>query len=315
LVVLEMSDARFSPASEKRTQAILPELLWPCRFSTPRERQEMTRGALKKQRLLLGLAVSALSLRRGQTRSQGELAAFCDCQRTTIQWIEKKAIAKNAETVGSRVIVNYIVGDLFEIDLPKRGFGLIYADPPYANCRFKYARGNTSRQWGRNARADYMRDLISRMEYLRAPDGICAISMSSNELRLLHLFPSKARVFAWTKPYAPFRPGVFPCYAWEPVVAWGRFCNREEQKAAKKTPHDWLQLSPRVPRKGGHETPKPIEFGDWILAVTLGPRRDNVLELFAGTAPIARSAERQGLPATAVDLVDWSDPQRELSAA
>lgn len=54
----------------------------------------MTRGALKKQRLLLGLAVSALSLRPGQTRSLGELAAFCECSKGTILHIEQKAIAK-----------------------------------------------------------------------------------------------------------------------------------------------------------------------------------------------------------------------------
>lgn len=54
----------------------------------------MTRGARRKQRLLLGLAVSALSLRRGQTRSLGELAAFCDCSKGTILFIEQKAMRK-----------------------------------------------------------------------------------------------------------------------------------------------------------------------------------------------------------------------------
>lgn len=198
-------------------------------------------------------------------------------------------------------LFNFIQGDVFTADLPRRSFALVYADPPYAGCRFKYARQNNSRQWGRNARADFLRELIGRCEELRAEEGIAAISMASPELRLLHLFPSSHRVFPWCKPYAPHRPHVYPTYAWEPVVAWGKFCGREEQLATR-TPMDWLMLSPSVPKKGGHETPKPPEFATWVLNLTLGPRRGPVLELFAGTAPIATAAVDLGMPATAVDM-------------
>ncbi len=200
--------------------------------------------------------------------------------------------------------LTFLQEDVFTADRPQRHFSLIYADPPYAACRFKYARKNASRQWGRNARADFLRELISRCEELRAEDGMAAISMASPELRLLHLFPSNHRVFPWCKPYAPFRPHVWPCYAWEPVVAWGKFCGRQEQLASR-TPHDWLLLSPKVPKKGGHETPKPAPFAEWVVNLTLGPRRGPVLELFAGTAPVARHAVDLGMPATAVDLDDY----------
>lgn len=54
----------------------------------------MTRGARKKDRLLLGLAVSRLSLGPGQTRTYRELAAFCGCTHGTIQFIEQKALRK-----------------------------------------------------------------------------------------------------------------------------------------------------------------------------------------------------------------------------
>lgn len=198
---------------------------------------------------------------------------------------------------------------MFTVDLPKKSFTLVYADPPYANCRFKYARQNNSRQRGRDARADYLRELVARMESLRAPDGICALSAAVPELRLLYLFPSKARVAAWTKPYAPMRPGVWPCYAWEPVIIWGRFVNREEQRTAE-TPRDWWHHAPQRPKKDGHENPKPPAFGDWILNLTLGPRKGPVCELFAGTAPIGRAAGLRGIPSTCVDLVDWTEPVR-----
>lgn len=206
--------------------------------------------------------------------------------------------------------VDRIIADVFRADLPARHFALVYADPPYAGCRFKYARRNGSRQWGRNARADMMRELIAAIEQWRAPDGVGAVSMTSNEaLRLGHLFPTDARQLAWVKPWAPMRPHVWPCYAWEPVVVWGRLPGRNEQLASR-TPHDWLQCAPQVPEPGGHETPKPPAFAAWIIGQTLGPRVGPVLELFAGTAPIANQAAARGMPATAVDLVfpDSSPP-------
>ena len=201
--------------------------------------------------------------------------------------------------------VDVVLGDVFAVDLPSRSFVLVYADPPYAGCRTQYARRNNSRQWGRNARADFMRDLIARMEGLRAPDGVCAVSMATPELELLPLFPSKRRVFAWTKPSAAPRPGVWPTYSWEPVVAWGRFPGRDEQRAAGRTPLDSLHLSSRVPRTAGHETPKPLAFADWILDLTLGPRTGAVCELFAGTGPLARQSVVRGCTAITVDLHDY----------
>lgn len=207
--------------------------------------------------------------------------------------------------------MKFVLGDVFTADLPAHSFALVYADPPYAGCRFKYARRNGSRQWGRNARADFLRELIARMDSLRAADGVCALSMASPELRLLHLFPSDVRTMPWVKPYAPHRPHVWPTYAWEPLVVWGKMPGRKEQLESK-TPHDWLEASPKVPRKTNHETPKPEEFAAWVINMTLGPRRGPVLELFAGTCPVARMAEFLGCVATAVDLDDYRE-QIEIS--
>lgn len=202
--------------------------------------------------------------------------------------------------------MNFLQGDVFEVDLPRRGFDFIYADPPYAGCRFKYARQNNSRQWGKSARADFLRELIARMDWLRAPEGICGVSMSTGEaLKLGYLFPSNARQVAWVKPFAVFRPHVWPAYAWEPVVLWGKFPGRAEQLQSK-TPPDWFSCSPRVPSKGGHETPKPVEFATWILNQMAGPKRGRFLELFSGTGTVSREAERLGFQATAVDVTDYS---------
>lgn len=214
--------------------------------------------------------------------------------------------------------MTFIQGDVFSARIPGR-YDLVYADPPYANCRFKYARGNKSRQWGRNSRADFMRELIARMESLRSGDGMCALSMASTEWRLAPLFPTTARLVFWTKPYAPHRPGVLPTYATELIAIWGRTVNRREQKEAEKTPFDWFSLSPAVPRGGKeHENPKPEGFGEKILERTLGPRvkiaseagfRLKTLELFAGTAIVSREFESLGCDATAVDITQWFNLQ------
>jgi hypothetical protein len=42
----------------------------------------------------LGLAISALTLRYGQTRTYQEMADFCGCSRNAIQSIENKALRK-----------------------------------------------------------------------------------------------------------------------------------------------------------------------------------------------------------------------------
>lgn len=209
--------------------------------------------------------------------------------------------------------MRFIQGDVFEVELPRAHYALVYADPPYAGCRFKYARRNGSRQWGRNARADFMRELIARMEWLRRKDGICAVSMAVPELGLLPLFPSGWRVLVWAKPFAVFRPNVWPAYSWEPIVAWGKFPGRVEQLESK-TPHDWFQCSPRVPSKTNHETPKPEEFAERVINLTLGPRRGPVLELFCGTSPVALMAEHLGCEATTVDLDDYSPAQLRITA-
>lgn len=47
-----------------------------------------------KSNIDLGLAVSALSLKPGETRTQREIAAFCDCSYQRIQQIEWRALRK-----------------------------------------------------------------------------------------------------------------------------------------------------------------------------------------------------------------------------
>jgi hypothetical protein len=208
-------------------------------------------------------------------------------------------------------VIDFVQGDVFDVDLPAHGFTLVYADPPYANCRYKYARRNKSRQWGISARADFWRHLVARMEALRSPEGACAVSLATPELRLMSLFPSDARVCAWVKNWAQFRPGVWPTFAWEPLIVWGERAHWKRDGAVARikrpggVPFDWLELNPTPRRDRKHETPKPDGFGDWVLDLTLGNRTGRVCELFAGTGPIVHAAVKRGSVATAVDFDNY----------
>lgn len=48
----------------------------------------------KMERTMLGLAISALSLHPGQSRSQKELARYCECSPQAIAEIEHRAAKK-----------------------------------------------------------------------------------------------------------------------------------------------------------------------------------------------------------------------------
>src|SRR6185312_13080131 len=105
-----------------------------------------------------------------------------------------------------------------------------YADPPYVGQAKKHYRADP-----RCAEVDHDA-LIHHLE-LEYPDG-WALSASSPSLRLiLPLCPVDVRVAAWVKPFAIFKPGVNPAYAWEPVIWRG---GRQKRDRTEPTVRDWI---------------------------------------------------------------------------
>lgn len=152
-----------------------------------------------------------------------------------------------------------------------------YADPPYV--------GQAKRHYGKHP--DYAgevdhADLIARLvrEY---PDG-WALSCSSPSLGLLlPMCPDSARVGAWVKPFAAFKPNVNPAYAWEPVIFHGG------RKRARHEPtiRDWCSCSITMQR--GLVGAKPYDFCAWIFDV-LGARPSDTLDdLFPGSDAVSRA--------------------------
>lgn len=158
-----------------------------------------------------------------------------------------------------------------------------YADPPYL--------GQGTKHYGKHHDAasvydilDGHRVLIDRLvaEY---PDG-WALSLSSPSLRaLLPLCPSDVRVMCWVKPFAIFKPGVNPAYAWEPVIVRGG----RKRTRLQPTLRDWV--SANITLKKGLVGAKPPAFCEWLFGILNMQPGDTLDDLFPGTGIVGKTLE------------------------
>lgn len=150
-----------------------------------------------------------------------------------------------------------------------------YADPPYLGQGRKLYGGThpEAHVWDD---PETFRALLARLE-LHYPDG-WALSASSSSLRtLLPMAPPNVRVMAWVKPFAVFKPGVNPAYAWEPVlVMGGRRRGRD-----LPTVRDWCSVN--VTLRRGLVGAKPAAFCEWLCDVLNVQPGDELVDLFPGT--------------------------------
>jgi hypothetical protein len=148
-----------------------------------------------------------------------------------------------------------------------------YADPPYLGCG---ARLYGHPEWDEVETHRRLVDLLCS-DY---PDG-WAMSLSSTTLRkILPLCPDDCRVSAWVKPFAVFKPGVNPAYAWEPVIWRG---GRTKRSRTEDTVRDWH--SEPITLKRGTPGAKPPGFPVWIMSLLGADVRkgDTITDLFHGS--------------------------------
>lgn len=154
-----------------------------------------------------------------------------------------------------------------------------YADPPYLGCAMKLYGDHPDAAVYDTVEGHRL--LIERLcdEYA---DG-WALSMASTNLRtLLPLCPEDARVGAWVKPFASFKPGVPVAYAWEPVVfRGGRKRGRDEP-----TVRDWV--SEVIMLKKGCPGAKPPKFVMWVIDLLGAAPEDDLDDLFPGSGIVGR---------------------------
>jgi hypothetical protein len=159
-----------------------------------------------------------------------------------------------------------------------------YADPPYFGCGTKHY-GDLHESAADYDRPETHRALVERLcdEFA---DG-WALSLSAPTLRvILPMCPDDVRVGAWTKPFASFKPGVNPAYAWEPVIfRGGRKRTRDEA-----TVRDFCAVN--IAMKKGFPGAKPEGFCFWVFDLLGARSGDEMHDLFPGSGAVGRAWEK-----------------------
>ena len=148
-----------------------------------------------------------------------------------------------------------------------------YADPPYI--------GQARKHYGPDAREV---NHVLLIEHLNTFDA-WALSLHTPSLRvILPMCPPDVRVGAWVKPFAVFKPGVNPAYAWEPVIFRSA---RTKRDRGEPTVRDWVSANITL-RRGTHGA-KPTQFCMWLFDL-LGLRPDDeFVDLFPGSGAVTEA--------------------------
>jgi hypothetical protein len=156
-----------------------------------------------------------------------------------------------------------------------------YADPPYLGMAKFYDHPESAVYDTLQGHAE----LFVRLE-AEFPDG-WAYSLSTPTLRqILPLAPGRVRVAAWVKPFASFKPGVNPAYAWEPVIfAGGRKRTRKES-----TVRDFVSCN--IALKKGFFGAKPEGFCFWLFDLLGMTPDDEFVDIFPGSGAVGRAWDK-----------------------
>lgn len=147
-----------------------------------------------------------------------------------------------------------------------------YGDPPYI--------GQARKHYGPDAKEVNHELLIAHLNEFDA----WALSLSSPTLRIiLPLCPDDVRVCAWVKPFASFKPGVNPGYAWEPVIVRGG------RKLGKEVATVRDYVSANITLQRGTSGAKPDAFCSWLFAFVGLTPEDEFTDLFPGSGAVGRA--------------------------
>ncbi len=160
-----------------------------------------------------------------------------------------------------------------------------YADPPYPGMARKHYGSDPS---GITAAEVDHSALIERLR------GFDAWALSTSSVALASILPlcPEARIGAWVKPFASFKPGVNPAYAWEPVL----FVSGRKRKRTEPTVRDWVSANITL-QKGTHGA-KPTAFCEWLFDLLGMEPGDEFHDLFHGSGAVTRAWLNRGARTT-----------------
>ena len=155
---------------------------------------------------------------------------------------------------------------------------LCYADPPYIGQAKKHYSHDPN-----CAEVDH-NDLLDQLVKFNGWSLSCS-SSSLKQILCLPTCPDYVRIGSWVKPFASFKPGVNPAYAWEPVIFKpARFGGR-----AENTVRDWI--SEPITLRRGLSGAKPERFARWIFELLRAEPGDELIDMFPGTGAISAAWE------------------------
>lgn len=156
---------------------------------------------------------------------------------------------------------------------------IAYADPPYI--------GQAKKHYSHDphcAEVDHEQLIRELMKY----DGwaLSCLPITLREILNYSSCPKDVRIGAWVKPFASFKSGVNPAYAWEAVIFWGG------RKRTKELPtlRDWIDANITFER--GLVGAKPEKFCWWIFEMLGMQSADTLIDVFPGTNAVTIAFER-----------------------
>jgi hypothetical protein len=154
-----------------------------------------------------------------------------------------------------------------------------YADPPYIGMAKKHYSHEPL-----CAEVDHVA-LIGELQEYDAWALSMAATMRSMKT-IIAAAPDDARLGAWVKPFAIFKPGVDPAYTWEPVLF------RSKRKASKGVNTVRDHISCNITLKKGLVGVKPDEFCWWLFDLLGMTPDDEFVDMFPGSGAVTRAWEQ-----------------------
>lgn len=155
---------------------------------------------------------------------------------------------------------------------------IAYADPPYPGQSAKHYADHPDYAGG----VDHAVLVAQLADY----DGWVLHTASTTLRDVLPLCPKDARVMAWAKPFAAFKPNVSVAYAWEPVIVRAV---RKPVVAGRVVMRDFI--SERITMQRGLCGVKPEAVCRWCFEVMGAEPSDDLHDLFPGSGAVMRAWE------------------------
>lgn len=174
-----------------------------------------------------------------------------------------------------------------------------YADPPYPGMSHLY---KDHPDYG--GEVDHEK-LVQRLcdEF---PAGWVLHTASSTLASVLAACPEDVRVMAWVKPFASWKKGVYPAYAWEPVIMWGG----RNVYGDRQTVPDFC--SEGITLKRGLTGAKPERVCHWLFDCLGATPDDEMVDLFPGSGAVSRAWRSYcDQPRLAFPVTDMTEPMFE----